>query len=94
MTDTTLIWKAMLQLVPEDHPAVYLYITGHRYSTNSAINRCTETVEPLFRGAFDVSKIRKVSKEYLKMMESEYKGGRLKIKDTLLSKSKIVGVIS
>jgi len=80
MTDTTLIWKAMLLLVPDNHPAVYLYITGHRYSTETAIKRCTDTVEPLFRGAFDAAKIRKVSREYLKMKGDEYKKGRVKIK--------------
>lgn len=80
MTDTTLIWDAITILIPDSHPAIYQYMRGQSKSKETAMMRIIGVLEPLFRGAYDVSKIRKVSREYLQMKHAEYKKGNIKVK--------------
>lgn len=80
MSDTTIIWEAMSVMVNEDHPIIYQYVKGKALSRNSAIIRLTKMVAPIFIGAYNTTKIKSVSKQYLNQMESNYKQNKIKIK--------------
>lgn len=80
MTDTTLIWKVMVIMILDSHPEVYQYIKGQHKSREAAIMRVTEIAYKPFMGAYNISKVRGVAREFLKMKEGEYKAGRIKVK--------------
>jgi len=88
MTPTTFIWKHFFsRLIPPSHPAVYQYVKGGHRSKETAIKRVTEEVydycNPYWMGddVFDLVFVKKVSKQYLKVMEQEYKCGNIKIRE-------------
>ena len=80
MSDTTIIWEMMEAIVKDDHPCIYQYIKGKTKSRETAIMRVTGILAPIFQGAYDVSKIRGVAREFLKQKENDFISGKLKIK--------------
>lgn len=70
----------MSAIITDDHPVVYQYVKGKVRSRETAIARATGIVCPIFIGAYDVSKIRKVARLFLEAKEKEYKSGKIKIK--------------
>lgn len=88
MSLTTFIWKYFfVKMITENHPAVYQYIKGGERSKSSAINRITEEVydvcNPYWLGDsnIDITYIRGIARQYLKIMEKEYMLGNIKIQD-------------
>jgi hypothetical protein len=80
MSDTTIIWEAMSVMVSDKHPIIYQYIKGRVKSRESAVMRITKMVAPIFIGAYDVSKVRGVAREFLKQKEMDYTQMKIKIK--------------
>jgi len=80
MSNTTIIWEMMDAIIKDDHPSVYQYIKGKSKSREAAVMRVTEILAPIFEGAYDVSKIRGVVREFLKQKENDFKSGNMKIK--------------
>lgn len=80
MSDTTIIWELMDAIIKDDHPSLYQYIKGKSKSRETAVMRVTGILAPIFEGAYDVSKIRGVAREFLKQKEVEFKRGNIKIK--------------
>ncbi len=80
MTDTTIIWEMMDMVIKDDHPSIYQYVKGKTRSRETAIMRITGILAPIFYGAYDISKVRFVAREFLKQKENEFISGRLKIK--------------
>jgi hypothetical protein len=80
MTDKRIIWEALMYLVPSSHPAIYNYIEGGSRSKESAMMKAVGAVYPLFRGAYDVSMIRKEARTYLEVMAEDYRKGKFEIK--------------
>jgi len=88
MSITTFIWKYFFsRLITSNHPAVYQYIKGGHRSKETAIKRVTEEIydycNPYWMGddSFDLVFIRGVAREYLKIMEEEYKCGNIKVRE-------------
>ncbi|MCB0510795.1 MAG: hypothetical protein KDC82_08520, partial [Bacteroidetes bacterium] len=79
VSHTKIIWDAMSVMVTDDHPVIYQYIKGKVRSRETAIGRLTGLVAPIFIGAYDVSKIRSVSRKFLEQKEKDYKAGKVKI---------------
>lgn len=80
MTDTTIIWELISVIVKDDHPSIYQYIKGKNRSREASVMRITGIIAPIFDGAYDISKIRGVVRDYLKQKESDWKNGKIKIK--------------
>lgn len=80
MSDTTIIWEMMDAIIKDDHPTIYQYVKGKLNSRETAIMRVTGILAPIFDGAYDISKVRFVAREFLKQKENEFLSGRLKIK--------------
>ena len=80
MSDTTLIYQAILLNFPNDHPAIYQYIIGHRLSKSSAIDRITNDICPIFKGVFTNAHIKNVVKQFLNIKQAQYRKGQIKIK--------------
>ena len=67
-------------MILDSHPAVYQYVKGQSKSRETAVMRVAEISYKPFTDTFTISKVRGVARQYLKMKESEYKAGRIKIK--------------
>ena len=80
MSDTTIIWEMMDAIIKDDHPCIYQYVKGKTKSKETAVMRVTGILAPIFQGAYDISKVRGVAREFLKQKEVEFIGGRLKVK--------------
>jgi len=80
MSDTTIIWEMMDAIIKDDHPCIYQFIKGKLRSRETAIMRVTGILAPIFKGAYDVSKIRGVAREFLKQKENDFISGKLKIR--------------
>ena len=88
MSITTFIWKHFfVKLIPPTHPAVYQYVIGGHRSKETAVKRITEEVydycNPYWMGdnVFELSYIRGISRQYLKVMNHECKLGNIKVKE-------------
>ena len=88
MSITTFIWKYFFaRLITPNHPAVYQYVKGGHRSKETAIKRVTEEVydycNPYWMGddSFDLVFIRGIAREYLKIMEQEYKCGNITVRE-------------
>jgi len=79
MEDRRIIWEVFIILIPNSHPAVYNYIEGGIRSKESAMMRVAGSVYPLFRGAYDVSMIRKEARLYLQVKAEDYKEGKFEL---------------
>jgi len=80
MTDTTLIWHALLIMIPDNHPAISMYINRRGgIGSEKAMLHILKSIESLFKETYTVSKLRVVSRNFLKMKESEYRKGNIKI---------------
>ena len=80
MTDTRIIWELMSELIKDDHPSIYQYVKGKNKSREAAVMRITGILAPIFYGAYDISKVRSVARDYLKQKELDWKRGKIKIK--------------
>lgn len=80
VSHTKIIWDAMSVMVTDDHPVIYQYIMGKSRSRETAIGRLAGIVAPIFIGAYDISKIRGVSRKFLEQKEKDYISGKIKIK--------------
>jgi hypothetical protein len=84
MSNTTIIWDAMVVILKDDHPILYQYIKGKNRSKEVAIMRLTGFIAPIFVGAYEYAKIRSVARQFLKQKELDYTYGLVKIKPIYL----------
>jgi hypothetical protein len=80
MSDIRIIWEIMDTIINDNHPTIYQYVKGKTKSKETAIMRVTGILAPIFQGAYDVSKIRGVAREFLKQKEKDFISGKLKVK--------------
>jgi len=80
MSNTTIIWDAIVVILKDDHPILYQYIKGKKRSKEVAIMRLTGFIAPIFVGAYEDAKIRSVARQFLKQKELDYTYGLVKIK--------------
>ena len=80
MIDNTIIFKGIITLVPETHPAVALYVRGGINDRIKSIKHVTKAVMPIFRGAYDISEINVVAKEFLDDKKILHNKGLLDVK--------------
>lgn len=80
MTDTTLIWHALLIIIPDSHPAISIYVNRRgSIGREKAMMYILKSIESLFKDTYTISKLRVVGVDFLKMKEREYRKGNIKI---------------
>lgn len=80
MSESKLIYKFLVKNYKDDHPCIYLYCQGHKYSPKTGLSRIYNEIEDLFCPPFDKNTLRDEIKTFLEEKKALYKEGKIKIK--------------
>ncbi len=72
MTDSELIWKYLTRVIPDDHQAVYLYVTGRDRSAKTATDRILDITTRVFSPSISLYYITAIVKGYLEEKKKRY----------------------
>lgn len=80
MSDTKIILNVVQLSIPDDHPAIYQYISGGRRSRETAIANIVKLFDGILTPPYSIGHVRRVVKSFLKVKQIQYKEGKIKIK--------------
>jgi len=80
MPESKLIYKFLVKNYKDDHPCVYLYCKGQKYSPKTGLSRIYEEIEGFFCPPFDKNTLAKEIKSFLEEKKQLYKEGKINIK--------------
>lgn len=81
MSDSKIIREFIETCVPNDHPAIFIYIMGKERSKITALNQITALADGILCPPYTQGHIRTIAKQFLKDKKKEYEMGQLKIKE-------------
>ena len=79
MTDTKIILNVIKTSIPNDHPHLYLYVTGNRKDKERAIINTVKLFEGILTPPYSIGHVRRAVKTFLRSKESQHKSGEIKI---------------
>lgn len=80
MSDSEIIREFIEVSVPNEHPAIYIYIMGKERSKLTAVNQITKLAEGILTPPYTIGHVRTVAKAFLKEKKKQYEEGLIKIK--------------
>lgn len=81
MSDSEIIRQFIEVSVPDDHPAIFIYINGKDRSKQTAINQIAKLTEEILTPPYTEGHIRTVAKNFLKEKNEQYQMGLIKIRE-------------
>jgi len=79
MDDTKIIFNIIQKSVPNDHPSVYLYISGNRLTKQKAVNNIVKLFDGILYPPYSIGHVRTVVKTILKVKSDQHKRGEIEI---------------
>lgn len=79
MTDTKIIFNIVQKSVPDDHPSVYLYVSGNKLAKQKAINNIVKSFDGILYPPYTIGHVRTVVKSILKLKSDQHKRGEIQI---------------
>ena len=67
--------------VPNDHPAIFIYVMGGERSRLTAINQIVGLTEGLLSPPYTIGQIRMIAKTFLIEKKEEHHKGLIKVKE-------------
>jgi hypothetical protein len=80
MADGELIWRFLDKNYKNDHPAVYLYCVGQKYSPQTGLSKIYNETEQIFCPPMDKNLLAVEIKAFLEFKRKLYKEGKIKVK--------------
>lgn len=80
MSDSQIIREFIEINVPDDHPAIFIYIMGKERSKVTAVNQITKLTEGLISPPYTIGHVRTVVRNFLKEKKKQYEKGLIQIK--------------
>lgn len=84
MTETMLIFKYLDYCYPDEHQAVFMYVTGtstgHKERCDRVASKLFDESKSIFCPSFTEKELTKTIKEYLEGKRKEYLMGAIKVK--------------
>ena len=80
MSDSKIIREFIQICVPDDHPAIYIYIMGKERSKITAVNQIIKLTDGILTPPYTTGHIKTVARSFLKEKKEQYEKGLIKIK--------------
>ena len=79
MPESKLIYKFLCKNYKDDHPCVYLYCVGQKYSPKTGLSRIYNEIEDFFCPPFDKNTLAVEIKAFLEEKKKLHKEGKIKV---------------
>jgi len=80
MSDSEIIREFFNVCVPNDHPAIYIYVFGKKRSQQTAINQLSRLAEGILTPPYTIGHVRTVARKFLKEKKEKHLKGLINIK--------------